>query len=123
MTRLEFSATIKRKAFERAAGQCEKCSAPISAGKVDYDHILPDVLGGKPELANCQALCIPCHKEKTAADIGRIRKAGRQRNRHVGAITPKARIPAPAKPAPKDRRFDRTPLPPRPMFVSKGSQA
>jgi 5-methylcytosine-specific restriction enzyme A len=121
MTRLEFSATIKRKAFERANGKCETCAAPISPGKVEYDHRLPCALGGRADLANCQAICIPCHKEKTAADIGRVRKADRQRNRHVGAVTPKAKIPSPPK-AEKVRRFDRTPLPPRPMFISGATE-
>jgi len=116
MSRLEFSATIKRKAFDRAAGKCEKCSAPISPGKVEYDHILPCALGGKAELANCMAICVPCHKEKTAADVGRIRKADRQRNRHVGAVTPKAKIPSPPKAAKPVR--DKLPLPPRRAMVT-----
>lgn len=94
MARLEFSAKVKDQAFARCRGQCENkaCGAKLTTGKFDYDHILPDALGGKPVLANCQVLCEACHNEKTADDIRRIRKADRQRRSHIGATAPAQKI-------------------------------
>jgi 5-methylcytosine-specific restriction endonuclease McrA len=88
LSRQEFPTKIKDKAFARAAGKCQKCGVALRPGKIEYDHILPDALGGKPELSNCQCVCQSCHKAKTATeDVPRIRKADRQRRAHVGANT------------------------------------
>lgn len=122
--RLEFPRKVRVAAFDRAAGRCEgringdRCGADIRDGRCDYDHILPAALGGKAELANCQCLCIACHKAKTADDVRGIRKADRQRAARANA-----------KPAPKQRianrgfakceRKERIPLPPRrPMWIT-----
>jgi 5-methylcytosine-specific restriction protein A len=81
MTRQEFPAKVKDQAFARSKGLCEKrgCGLPLQVGKFTYDHILPDALGGKPVLANCQVICRACDKIKTGEqDIPRIRKADRQ---------------------------------------------
>lgn len=86
--RHEFNRRTREDALARAKGECENraCRAPLTIGKYHYDHILPDALGGKPTLANCQVLCSACHKAKTAKeDIPRIRKADRQRAIHIGA--------------------------------------
>lgn len=49
---------------------CEGCEEQAS---MHVDHITPLDQGGAPyDPENLQALCIPCHNEKTAAD-----KAGR----------------------------------------------
>ena len=86
MSRIEFSPQTKRKEYDRANGICRGCNLPVSIGREQYDHILPLALGGKSELANCQLLCTPCHSEKTAKeDVPRIRKADRQRAKHVSA--------------------------------------
>lgn len=81
--RLEFPGKVRDKAALRAGGRCEKCGGVYT--KPEFDHILPDALGGKPELANCMVLCRQCHKEKTAQDVKRIRKADRERRAHLGA--------------------------------------
>lgn len=83
--RLNFSRKVMSQAKQRANGRCEKCSGDLK-GTGEVDHILPDALGGKPELANAQVLCKPCHKEKTADDIKRIRKSDRQRDKALGAM-------------------------------------
>lgn len=84
--RLEFSAKVRDQAAQRANGKCEMCGLPFNGRRPHYDHILPAALGGKPELANCQVLCEPCHKEKTGKqDIPRIRKSDRQRKAANGA--------------------------------------
>jgi 5-methylcytosine-specific restriction endonuclease McrA len=84
--RREFSTKIKAAAFQRANLHCEKCTAPLYAGKFAYDHVIADAMGGKPTLDNCEVLCVACHSEKTCElDIPRIAKAKRQSARHHGA--------------------------------------
>ena len=84
-TREEFSSKVKERANERAGGKCELCGMPFGKKRKHFDHRLPCALGGKAELANCQVICEPCHKAKTAKeDIPRIRKADRQRRADNG---------------------------------------
>ena len=87
MARKEFSRKVRLAAFTRANGCCEKCTRKLIGGELpEYDHILPDALGGKPTLENCQVLCAGCHAIKTGKeDVPRIRKSDRQRAAHVGA--------------------------------------
>lgn len=112
MKRIEFSPSTKRKAYDRDKGICRACSLPVKTGQEEYDHILPAALGGKADLANCQLLCSPCHKEKTGKeDVPRIRKADRQRARHVGAKQPKGTIKSAGFPV-KEKR-EKLPMPKR----------
>jgi 5-methylcytosine-specific restriction enzyme A len=96
--RREFPKKVKLAAFERASGRCEGdgCGARLTPGKFAYDHVLPDALGGEPTLDNCAVLCTACHAEKTGkGDVPRIRKADRQRNKHLGIRGPKQRFGIP----------------------------
>lgn len=124
MARKEFTRKIRTAAIERAAGHCEKCKAALKKGEAEVDHILPDVLGGEPVLANAQVLCQQCHAEKTADDIRRTRKADRQRDKNNGAIKPSSKL---AKTVKEPKRLSK-PLPPRKrdIFgrpVSEGARA
>ena len=104
MARREFSRKVRQAALDRAKGHCDKCKAVLKPREGEVDHILPDVLGGEPVLANAQVLCRVCHAEKTASDIRRTRKADRQRDKASGAIRPKQKIasrPAQPKRSPK----------------------
>ncbi len=93
--RQEFPRKVKVAAFERAAGRCEKCTARLAVGKFHYDHRIPDALGGKPVLENCEVLCTACHGAKTAKeDVPAIAKANRRRDAHIGAKAP-SRHPLP----------------------------
>lgn len=96
--RREFSRKVKAQAILRANGCCEECSAKLKVGEAEIDHILPDALGGAPILSNARVLCRVCHRAKTDQDIGRIRKADRQRDRHTGALR-KAYRPIPGSKA------------------------
>jgi 5-methylcytosine-specific restriction protein A len=115
MTRLEFPRKIKSAAFARSGGKCEACSLPFKGG-AQYDHVLPAALGGEPTLANCRALCVACHAEKTAADVKRIRKADRQRDRANGSIAPKSKIKSAGFPKAPARDPKRR-LPPRSLYT------
>lgn len=95
--RLEFPRKVRAAAIQRANGHCEKCSAVLKPGEAEVDHILPDALGGKPELSNAHVLCRVCHAEKTTDDVRRMRKADRQRDKATGAKRAKGRKDKPPK--------------------------
>lgn len=98
--RKEFPAKVKLAAWERCGGNCESCHARI-LGRPEYDHVLPDALGGEPTLENCEVLCSKCHRIKTSgADVPRIAKAKRQQRKAIGAW-PKSRRPLRSRGFPK----------------------
>lgn len=106
--RLEFSRAVRRQVEARAGGCCEnkRCGAVLKKGEGEYDHILPAALGGEATVANCMLICRQCHKDKTAADVKRIRKADRQRDKDRGTyIRSKGKTPMPGS---KASRFKRT---------------
>ena len=86
MTRREFPNRVKALAFERANGQCEKCTARLVVGKFAYDHVIADALGGEPTLENCAVLCVSCHGEKTPSDTTMAAKIKRIRRKQVAGI-------------------------------------
>lgn len=92
MARQEFTRKTRAAIFARAAGKCEKCKAALKTGEGEVDHILPCALGGEPTVANAMLLCRVCHKEKTAADIRRVRASDRQRDKATGAMRPAGKI-------------------------------
>src|SRR3954471_2308427 len=91
--RREFSTRTKALAFQRANGKCDECGMRLEPGRIAYDHINPDGLTGNNDLNNCAVLCVPCHRQKTRGDVGRIAKAKRQHARDIGAH--KSRNPLP----------------------------
>ncbi|KRB22710.1 HNH endonuclease [Mesorhizobium sp. Root172] len=118
--RREFPRKVKAAAIARAAGHCERCKAALKAGGAEVDHILEDALGGEPVLANAQVLCGPCHKEKTAERIVKIRKADRARDKASGAIRPAGKIrSAPFAKPDKPSRPSRQSLPPKLIYASR----
>jgi 5-methylcytosine-specific restriction enzyme A len=83
--RREFTPKIKLAAWDRSSGNCEKCLARI-LGRPEYDHVLPDALGGEPTLQNCEVLCSKCHRLKTSGeDVPRIAKTKRTKRKSIGA--------------------------------------
>lgn len=96
--RRDFPRKVKAQAILRANGCCEACGARLKVGEAEVDHVLPDALGGEPVLSNARVLCRVCHAGKTADDIGRIRKADRQRDKNTGALRPRPRIQSPGFP-------------------------
>lgn len=91
--RHEFPAKVKVAAFERAGGCCEECGVTIRPGNgPEYDHIVPDAIGGGNAIGNCRVLCKGCHAVKTAkADIPTIAKVKRVRAKHINAKPPSRR--------------------------------
>lgn len=118
MARKEFPKKVKVAALKRADGKCEGCGQPLKPGRFQFDHIVPDGLGGEPTLENCKVLCsgsrASCHGIKThEEDTPRMRKADAQRDALLGTTRVRKKIPQPPR-APK--RPSKQPLPPRPLF-------
>lgn len=113
MARSEFSKKVRRDAFVRAAGHCEAegCGCKLTTGKFQYDHTIPDWMGGEPIPSNCQVLCDPCHKAKTRQDAADRAKAQRREDAHRGIKdTPRQRIQGPGFPKAPPQRRASTPL-------------
>lgn len=104
MARTEFSRETRREALKRSGLKCEasgprygfsegqRCNCSLSLG-AQFDHDIPDQLGGDASLENCRAICIACHKFKTRGDIQQIRKSDRQRDKATGAFKkPKSKL-------------------------------
>lgn len=84
--REEFSNKTRVQAWERSGGHCEQCTRKLFPGDIEYDHRIPDGLGGSNDLENCVVLCRSCHGVKTAkADVPQIAKAKRVSAKHFGA--------------------------------------
>ena len=60
-----FTAAMKRSAFERQGGNCNRCGKPFVIEDMEADHIDPWSKGGKTEPENCQMLCQPCNRRKS----------------------------------------------------------
>lgn len=59
----------RRAVFDRAGGRCQSCGVPLKfKGGWDLDHVMPTARSGVHSYANCQALCRPCHRVKSAAE-------------------------------------------------------
>lgn len=99
MSRAEFTKPTKRAARKRSGERCEavgewyglgpgqRCNAPLSRG-VEFDHIDLDANSRDNSLENCAAICIPCHRYKTAKhDIPLAAKTLRQQDKHRGIRT------------------------------------
>lgn len=101
--RAEFPALVKRQAWDRCAGRCERCTAKLFPGHFAYDHDKPDGLGGEPTLENCKVLCDACHDWKTVEkDRPLMEKADRIRRKWLGQEPP-SRRPLRSRPFPSAR--------------------
>ncbi len=73
-----FTRTTKRAILERAGYRCEWCGT--EGLELACDHVVPLMAGGRATAENGQALCGPCHNEKTEEDywmFGRHERASR----------------------------------------------
>jgi hypothetical protein len=120
MNRREFTKPVAVEIVKRAImpgsawPNCEECHA--SCKRFEIHHIRADGLevdkSAKLAAAEGQLLCIPCHAEKTKADVAAIAKAKRREALHVGAKpTPRRPIQFPGFPAKPAREPKQ--LPPR----------
>jgi len=115
MARKEFTKKTQREAFKRSGFKCEaigamyghpdghRCNADLAYG-VQYDHIVLDANSKDNSLENCAAVCIKCHKWKTANhDIPMAAKTVRQQDKARGIKTKPAN-PLRGQPFPKSEK-------------------
>lgn len=62
-----FMGTTKRTVFEKQGGKCNKCKESFVIEAMEADHIIPHSKGGNTDISNCQMLCSPCNRNKSAA--------------------------------------------------------
>lgn len=105
-TRREFPQSVRKAAFARCCRQClvpgvtnrpgipqcENCGNELHSGNIEYEHLVPDGLGGEPTLDNCGVWCRkPCSSAKTAEiDIPTMAKADRALRKNYGLGRTKA---------------------------------
>jgi hypothetical protein len=101
MTHAPFTKPVKREALRRSGGLCEavgmlygldrakRCNAPLGYG-VEFDHVILDANSKDNSLENCAAVCIRCHKWKTAKhDTPLAAKTVRQQDKASGIDKPR----------------------------------
>ncbi len=84
MSRKEFTNATRLKAYLRAGGYCQWCSAKLGVGKHEFHHDKECTFGGDSNLSNCIVLCISCHREVTGKQAAVVAKSNRQRNKDLG---------------------------------------
>jgi 5-methylcytosine-specific restriction endonuclease McrA len=127
MSRTEFTRKTKQAALLRSGLRCEasgprygldegqRCNCSLTLG-VQYDHDVPDQLGGDNSLENCRSICVQCHRIKTRGDIKQIRKSDRQRDKASGVVRSKQSISSPGF-VHKVKNTDKLPVPgPKQLF-------
>lgn len=97
--RKQFSPARRMRVLGNQGWWCANCGVRLADGRTriillsfEIDHRLPLELGGSNDDANLEALCVPCHHLKTAADVARIAKARRIRRKEAGETRPKRPI-------------------------------
>lgn len=99
-----FSSKIKRDAWKRARGHCDKCTAKLTTGNIIYDHVIPWDISHDSSLKNCQVLCWNCNETKTyRLDAPPIARVHRIFDRAIGIERPKQKLPGG-----KDSRLSKT---------------
>jgi len=87
VSRKEFTRKVKADALESAGGRCGGCRVILSPSTgIEYDHRIPDAVGGVNSVANCVPLCRNCHGGKTKTDVREIARTKRIRDKHTGAF-------------------------------------
>jgi hypothetical protein len=88
--RREFPLSVRKAAFKRCCRDgvphCETCGCELN-GRTStiYEHVVPDGLGGEPNLDNCKVHCRTCADVKTfTEDNPRMQKADRVLKKNHG---------------------------------------
>jgi hypothetical protein len=128
--RREFTAKTRKAALKRSNMRCEavgewyglgpgqRCHAGLAHG-VEYDHIILDANSKDNSLENCAAVCVKCHRFKSANhDTPTAAKTLAQSL--MGMKTrPKAKIASRPK---EHRALGKPPLPPKSLFTTKDAR-
>lgn len=108
---------VKVRILRRQNHKCGITGAPIPPGVTpDYDHTIALINGGQNRESNIRAVLPDPHKVKSKNDVAEKVKTDAMTIKAFGLASPKQKIPNRPKPEKPAKRFDRTSLPPRPMF-------
>jgi hypothetical protein len=88
-------------------GRCYKCNQRLEIKGWDAEHPQALELLGPDDIEALMPICKPCHKVKTADDIGKVAKARSARDKHIGAKRPRNPLPG-SKASPWRKRMDGT---------------
>jgi 5-methylcytosine-specific restriction endonuclease McrA len=78
-------ARVKMRIFERQCGICPICGRLLRYGHMALDHTQALILGGENSESNLQFVCkVPCHSDKTRADVKEKSRSYRRRATHAG---------------------------------------
>lgn len=87
------------------ARQNERCaSCGIQLGEImkpEFDHVIALVNGGENREGNLQALCSPCHAQKTKGDVAEKAKVAHRRRNRFGLNRERPKI--------RSQGFDKAP--------------
>jgi uncharacterized protein (TIGR02646 family) len=84
--RRSFTARQREAIAERQAYGCANCGCSLVTNRFQIDHIQRLDALGKHEPDNWQALCVPCHAEKTRTDNREAKKGRRIRGENKPRI-------------------------------------
>lgn len=90
--RKRFHRRIYWQILRRQKARCSACDGSLRSG-YQFDHVLPIWLGGADAPENLEALCVPCHRHKTALEAGQRAKVTRIKAKREPALTPKRKRP------------------------------
>jgi 5-methylcytosine-specific restriction protein A len=77
---------VRLRLFQKRFGVCAICSRQLRAGHWDLDHKVAICNGGENRESNLWAVCdVPCHRNKTKADVAEKSAAYQQQLSHTGA--------------------------------------
>lgn len=124
-----FPKSVKREALARSGNKCEavgtiyglqageRCNADLAKG-VEFDHFDLVANSADSSLSNCRAVCIQCHRHKTAKhDVPKAAKTQRQQDKGRGIrARPKQEIKS--RGFGKKERAAKLGLPPRFIYRS-----
>lgn len=115
MSRDEFPQSVRKAALERSGGFCEcGCGMPFTdhpKERPEYDHELPDFLGGTNDLENCKVIRRCCHLVKTRTyDNPKFSKVRREEKRRTNTEARKQKING-SRGTPWKRKLDGTTVP------------
>lgn len=77
---------VELRVFELFRGRCAICTRLLFRGYWALDHKIALINGGDNRESNLQPVCnVPCHSDKTRADVRDKSKTYQVASRHVGA--------------------------------------
>lgn len=109
MTRKRRSSRERERLLNLHDRRCYLCGQPIETGEAwELEHVVAWELTRDDSDENVRPCHSRCHKPKTAEDIRIIRKADRQRWKHLGIAKPKRRMGWPGLRRKLDGTVERT---------------